>query len=80
MRPSLKRVTLKPATVKKLLTRMLHELKAVCIVSHQFEAAMECCSLLLQWHSDDVHLNRERALSRSSWLYQWPLLICSICR
>lgn len=22
---------------------------------------MECCSLLLQWHSDDVHLNRERA-------------------
>lgn len=57
----LKASYLKPATVKKLLTRMLHELKAGCIVSHQFEAAMECCSLLLQWHSDDVHLNRERA-------------------
>ena len=57
----LKQSYLKPATVKKLLTRMLHELKAGCIVSHQFEAAMECCSLLLQWHSDDVHLNRERA-------------------
>ncbi|MGL5046595.1 MAG: SirB1 family protein [Shewanella sp.] len=57
----LKASYLKPATLKKLLTRMLHELKAGCIVSHQFEAAMECCSLLLQWHVDDVHLNRERA-------------------
>ncbi|MGL5410083.1 MAG: tetratricopeptide repeat protein, partial [Shewanella sp.] len=52
---------LKKVSVQKLVTRMLHELKAGCIVSHQFEAAMECCNLLLQWHSDDVHLNRERA-------------------
>ena len=52
---------LKPGSVKRLLSRMLHELKAGCIVSHQFESAMECCNLLLQWHSDDVHLNRERA-------------------
>ncbi|NMH67010.1 tetratricopeptide repeat protein [Shewanella salipaludis] len=52
---------LKPASVKRLISRMLHELKAGCIVSHQFEAAMECCNLLLQWHGDDVHLNRERA-------------------
>ncbi|MGL4937991.1 transglutaminase family protein [Shewanella sp.] len=52
---------LKTVSVQKLVTRMLHELKAGCIVSHQFEAAMECCNLLLQWHSDDVHLNRERA-------------------
>ncbi|MFB2759385.1 tetratricopeptide repeat protein [Shewanella xiamenensis] len=52
---------LKAASLKKLISRMLHELKAGCIVSHQFEAAMECCNLLLQWHPDDVHLNRERA-------------------
>lgn len=52
---------LEPASVKKLISRMLHELKAGCIVSHQFVAAMECCSLLLQWYPDDVHLNRERA-------------------
>lgn len=52
---------LAPAKLKKLITRMLHELKAGCIVSRKYEAAMECCSLLLQWHPDDVHLNRERA-------------------
>jgi regulator of sirC expression with transglutaminase-like and TPR domain len=52
---------LKPAGVKRLLSRMLHELKAGCIVSQRFESAMECCNLLLQWHGDDVHLNRERA-------------------
>ncbi|QYJ79487.1 SirB1 family protein [Shewanella acanthi] len=52
---------LKGASVKKIISRMLHEMKAGSIVSHQFEAAMECCNLLLQWHSDDVHLNRERA-------------------
>ena len=52
---------LKPASVKRLVSRMLHELKSGCIVSHKFESAMECCNLLLQWHSDDVHLNRERA-------------------
>lgn len=52
---------IKPASIKRLITRMLHEIKAGCIVSHQFEQAMECCNLLLQWHADDVHLNRERA-------------------
>jgi regulator of sirC expression with transglutaminase-like and TPR domain len=52
---------LKPATLKRLLSRMIHELKAGSIVKHKFEPAMECCSLLLQWHPDDVHLNRERA-------------------
>lgn len=52
---------LKPAGVKRLISRMLHELKAACIVAHKFEQAMECCNLLMQWHEDDVHLNRERA-------------------
>ncbi|MCL1043824.1 tetratricopeptide repeat protein [Shewanella electrodiphila] len=52
---------LKTASLKRLITRMLHELKAGCIVTHQFEQAMECCNLLLQWHPDDVNLNRERA-------------------
>ncbi|QYJ87076.1 tetratricopeptide repeat protein [Shewanella mesophila] len=52
---------LKPATIKRLLSRMLHELKAGAILSHKFESAMECCNLLLQWHSDDLNLNRERA-------------------
>ncbi|WP_445773174.1 transglutaminase family protein [Shewanella sp.] len=52
---------LKPATLKRLISRMLHELKAGCIVNQKFESAMECCNLLLQWHPDDVHLNRERA-------------------
>ncbi len=52
---------LKPASVKRVLSRMLHELKAGAILSHQFESAMECCNLLLQWHSDDLNLNRERA-------------------
>lgn len=51
----------KPASIKRIITRMLHELKAGCIVSQKFEQAMECCNLLLQWHPDDVHLNRERA-------------------
>ncbi len=52
---------LKAVTLKRLLSRMIHELKAGSIVKHKFEPAMECCSLLLQWHPDDVHLNRERA-------------------
>lgn len=52
---------IKPASLKRLISRMLHELKAGCIVSQKFEQAMECCNLLLQWHPDDVHLNRERA-------------------
>ncbi|WP_076412989.1 tetratricopeptide repeat protein [Shewanella sp. UCD-KL12] len=52
---------LKPVSLKRLLSRMIHELKAGSIVSHQYEAAMECCNLLLQWHPDDLNLNRERA-------------------
>jgi len=52
---------LKPASLKRLISRMIHELKAGSIVSHQFEPAMECCNLLLQWHEDDLNLNRERA-------------------
>ena len=52
---------LKTASLKRLISRMLHELKAGCIVSNKFEQAMECCNLLLQWHPDDVTLNRERA-------------------
>lgn len=52
---------LKPASLKRLLSRMIHELKAGAILSNQFESAMECCNLLLQWHSDDLNLNRERA-------------------
>ncbi|MDO6619149.1 MULTISPECIES: tetratricopeptide repeat protein [unclassified Shewanella] len=52
---------LKTASLKRLITRMLHELKAGCIVTQKFEQAMECCNLLLQWHPDDVSLNRERA-------------------
>ncbi|NKF49602.1 tetratricopeptide repeat protein [Shewanella sp. WXL01] len=51
----------KAATVKTLISRMLNELKASCILTQKFEQAMECCSLLLQWHPGDVHLNRERA-------------------
>lgn len=51
----------KPVKVKRLLTRMIHELKAGCIVSNRFESALECCNLLLQWHPDDVHIHRERA-------------------
>ncbi|NRD75179.1 tetratricopeptide repeat protein [Shewanella sp. VB17] len=58
---SLKASYLKPVSLTRLVSRMLHELKAGCIVSHQFEPAMECCNLLLQWHSDDLNLNRERA-------------------
>ncbi|ABV38056.1 conserved hypothetical protein [Shewanella sediminis HAW-EB3] len=52
---------LKPASLKRLISRMIHELKAGSIVTHQFEPAMECCNLLLQWHEDDLNLNRERA-------------------
>lgn len=52
---------LKPASLKRLLSRMLHELKAGAILASQFESAMECCNLLLQWHKDDLNLNRERA-------------------
>ncbi|EDQ00449.1 transglutaminase family protein [Shewanella benthica] len=52
---------LKPVSSKRLVSRMIHELKAGSIISHQFEPAMECCNLLLQWHSDDLNLNRERA-------------------
>lgn len=52
---------LKPVSLKRLVSRMIHELKAGCIVSHKFEPAMECCNLLLQWHPDDLNLNRERA-------------------
>lgn len=52
---------IKPASIKRLITRMLHELKAGCIVTQKYEQAMECCNLLLQWHPDDVNLNRERA-------------------
>lgn len=52
---------LKPVSLKRLISRMIHELKAGCIVKHKFEPAMESCSLLLQWHPKDVHLNRERA-------------------
>ncbi|MCL1078351.1 hypothetical protein D5R81_08845 [Parashewanella spongiae] len=51
----------KPANDKRLISRLLHELKAGSIVSQQYEKAMECCNLLMQWHSDDIHLNRERA-------------------
>ncbi|WP_299492865.1 tetratricopeptide repeat protein [uncultured Shewanella sp.] len=52
---------LKPATPKRIVSRMIHEIKAGCIISRQFEPAMECSNLLLQWHSDDLNLNRERA-------------------
>ncbi|MBE8167338.1 MAG: tetratricopeptide repeat protein [Shewanella sp.] len=51
----------KPANDKRLISRLLHELKAGCIVSQQYEKAIECCNLLMQWHSDDIHLSRERA-------------------
>ncbi|MBV7315902.1 tetratricopeptide repeat protein [Shewanella sp. NIFS-20-20] len=57
----LKASYLKPVTVKRLLTRLLHEIKAGCILKGQFEPALECCNLLLQWHPEDAHLNRERA-------------------
>ncbi|QLE86442.1 MULTISPECIES: tetratricopeptide repeat protein [Shewanella] len=52
---------LKPVSLKRILSRMIHELKAGAILTSQFEAAMECCNLLLQWHEDDLNLNRERA-------------------
>ncbi|MDF0533836.1 tetratricopeptide repeat protein [Shewanella sp. A32] len=52
---------LKPASAKQVLTRMLHELKAGCIIERKFESAMECCSLLLDWYPDDLNLHRERA-------------------
>ncbi len=52
---------LKPATLKRIISRMIHEMKAGSIVEHNFEPALECCNLLLQWHSDDLNLNRERA-------------------
>ncbi len=51
----------KPAPPKRVMSRMMHELKAGSIVSHKYEQALECCNLLMQWHSDDIHLNRERA-------------------
>ncbi|MGB0895155.1 MAG: SirB1 family protein [Parashewanella sp.] len=51
----------KPVTEKRLFSRMLHELKASSIMSHQYEQALECCNLLMQWHKDDIYLNRERA-------------------
>ncbi|MBR9729471.1 SirB1 family protein [Shewanella intestini] len=51
----------KTASVKTLISRMLNELKASCILAQKFEQALECCNLLLQWHPSDVHLNRERA-------------------
>ena len=51
----------KPVSAKRLMSRMMHELKAGCIISHQYEQALECCNLLMKWHSDDAHLNRERA-------------------
>lgn len=51
----------KPVSSKRLISRILHELKAGSIVCHQYEQALECCNLLMQWHSDDAHLNRERA-------------------
>ncbi|ABZ77755.1 conserved hypothetical protein [Shewanella halifaxensis HAW-EB4] len=52
---------LKPASIKRIISRMLHEMKAGSILAHKFVPAMECCNLLLQWHSDDLNLNRERA-------------------
>jgi regulator of sirC expression with transglutaminase-like and TPR domain len=58
---ALKPSYLKPASVKRLVSRMIHEMKAGSIVAHKFEPAMECCNLLLQWHEDDLNLNRERA-------------------
>ena len=51
----------KPASSKRIMSRMMHELKAGSVVSNKFEQALECCNLLMQWHNDDVHLNRERA-------------------
>ncbi|MCF1428483.1 MAG: tetratricopeptide repeat protein [Shewanella sp.] len=57
----LKPAHIKPVKLKRLLTRMLHELKSGCIVSNRFESALECCNLLLQWHPDDIHIHRERA-------------------
>ncbi|MGS0676702.1 transglutaminase family protein [Shewanella sp. 0m-4] len=58
---SFKSSYLKPASIKRIVSRMLHEMKAGSILAHKFEPAMECCNLLLQWHSDDLNLNRERA-------------------
>ncbi|WP_299803887.1 tetratricopeptide repeat protein [uncultured Shewanella sp.] len=52
---------LKPASIKRIISRMIHEMKAGSIVAHNFEPALECCNLLLQWHQDDLNLNRERA-------------------
>lgn len=52
---------LKPASVKRIVSRMIHEMKAGSIVAHRFEPAMECCNLLMQWHQEDLNLNRERA-------------------
>ncbi len=52
---------LKPVSPIRIMSVMMHELKAGCIVSHQFEQALECCNLLMRRHSDDVQLNRERA-------------------
>ncbi|WP_412514737.1 tetratricopeptide repeat protein [Shewanella indica] len=57
----LKASYLKPVGTQRLMTRMLHELKAGAIVAHEFEVAMECCNLLLEWHADDLSLHRERA-------------------
>ncbi|WOT05949.1 transglutaminase family protein [Shewanella youngdeokensis] len=58
---SFKHSYLKPASVKRVMSRMLHEIKAGSIVGRKFEPAMECCNLLLQWHPEDLNLNRERA-------------------
>lgn len=52
---------LKPVKPKRLIIRLLHELKAGAVVSQKFEVALECCNLLLQWNEDDVHVKRERA-------------------
>ncbi|QSX34621.1 tetratricopeptide repeat protein [Shewanella avicenniae] len=52
---------LKPGSNKLILMRMMSELKAACVLTHEFEAAMECCNLMLEWFPDELNLHRERA-------------------
>lgn len=51
----------KPSSVKELIARMLHELKAGAIVQQRFDVALECCNLLMDWYPDETMLIRERA-------------------
>lgn len=52
---------LQPANNQLILMRMMSELKSAAVLAHEFEAALECCNLMLAWYPDELNLHRERA-------------------